>query len=102
MKKEDGATALIAAAWNGSVDCIPILLDKEVCMQDNREWTALMMATYNNKLKCVKLLMEKEKDVKTTHEARWAGDDQVYHPESTALDIARKRGHAGVTNILSE
>ena len=88
-------TALMVAADKGHTECVELLLVKEAGMQDRKGWTALMYATYNNRLECARLLAKKETDMKTTHKWNW------FPPGSTALDIAKKRGHAEIVSILS-
>ena len=55
-----------------------------------------MIAAERNRIECVRLLARKEKSIKTTHE--WSR----YPPGSTALDIAKERGHTEIVSILSD
>lgn len=71
-------------------------------MKDKNGITALMRATCNNNLECVRLLASKEGDIKTTHNVYWEDDDQAYPSESTASDIARRKGYREVLSILSK
>lgn len=102
MKDKNGITALMVAANCNNPECIILLLKKEASMKDNNGWTALMRATCNNNLECVRLLASKEGDIKTTHNVYWEDDDQAYPSESTASDIARRKGYREVLSILSK
>ncbi|EFO63681.1 Kinase, NEK [Giardia lamblia P15] len=102
MKDKNGITALMVAANCNSPECVTLLLKKEACMKDNNGWTALMRATCNNSLECVRLLASKEGGIRTTHNVYWEDDDQAYPSESTASDIARRKGYREVLSILSK
>ena len=96
LKGENGLTALMKAAENGYVECVNLIIEKEASMQDNDGRTALMKAVYWNRIECARLLAEREKDMKTTY--KWFG----YLPGTTALDIAKERGHTEIVSILSD
>ena len=95
MQDADGRTALMWAARADHPGCVGLLLEREGGMQDSYGWTALMWAAYKGHTECARLLAEKEKDMKTTR--RWCGCP----PGTTALDIARWKGHTAIASILS-
>ncbi|ESU41364.1 Calmodulin [Giardia duodenalis] len=95
IQDKDGVTALMLAACNRDPDYVKLLLEKEGGMQDNDGWTALMRAVFVGHTESVRLLAEREKDMKTIRE--WFG----YPPGTTALDIAKERGHTEIASILS-
>lgn len=59
-RKADGMTALMLAAQANHYDCVKLLLEKEVCMQDQDGWTALMYAAREGSLASLRLLLERE------------------------------------------
>ena len=96
-----GWTALMRAARNGCPGCVRLLLERETGIQDDQSWTALMWAVYYRKSDCVTLLAEKERTITTTRAIYRKNDNRIYPSESTALDVARLKGHYELAKVLS-
>ncbi|EFO61390.1 Protein 21.1 [Giardia lamblia P15] len=94
IRNNTGQTALMWAARNGHPECVKPLLGRESGMQDHKGWTALMNAVWGNHIECVKLLLG-EKRMRTVY------DYCDYPRHTTALDIAEKKGHKEIVDILS-
>ena len=121
-----GWTALIAAAGNGHVDCVSLLLhagaDKDV--KDNIELTALMCAATKGRADCTQLLLDAGADKEATdrngltalmraaREGRAdcvrllldAGADKEGKDDigKTALILATLKGHAECVRLLQD
>jgi len=64
MENNWGYTALIKASWQGHIEIVQLLLEKEdidVNIQDNYGMTALMYASKNGHIEVVKLLEDYQK-----------------------------------------
>ena len=101
MQNNHGWTALMQAAFFGHTECVKLLLEKEAGMRDRKGWTALMWAVYYRKSDCVTLLVEKERTITTTRAIYRKNDNRIYPSESTALDVARLKGHYELAKVLS-
>ncbi|EFO64008.1 Protein 21.1 [Giardia lamblia P15] len=94
MENNTGQTALMWTARNGHPECVRLPLKRESGMQNNKGWTALMNAVWGNHIECAKLLLG-EKRLRTVY------GYHGYPPGTTALDIAEKKGHKEIVDILS-
>ena len=80
-------TALMVAAYHGKTECVRILAEKEVGMQDEYNNTALMVAAREGHLECVKILSDFEAGMQ---------DDKG----KTALMYAAEEGKKECVNAL--
>ncbi|EFO63826.1 Protein 21.1 [Giardia lamblia P15] len=94
IQNNTGQTALMWAARNGHPECVRLLLEKESEMRNTKGWTALMNAVWGGHIECVKLLLG-ERELRTVY------DYCDYPRHTTALDIAEKKGHKEIVDILS-
>ncbi|TNJ27900.1 Ankyrin repeat protein 1 [Giardia muris] len=88
-----GRTALMFATERGHVDCISLLLDKEVALQDNNGITALMFAAHAGASECARFLLS---EVGITTKAPTA----KFPAGTTALMIAAYYGRADIVKLL--
>ncbi|KAK5106681.1 hypothetical protein LTS08_000802 [Lithohypha guttulata] len=84
-------TALVAAASNGHLEVVSLLLDHgaDIELKGNHELAALIAAARNGKLECVKLLM-----------SRGANVNVVGGLGGTALSMAARDGHTEIVKVL--
>lgn len=88
-----GRTALMFATERGHVDCISLLLDKEVALQDNTGITALMFAAHAGASECARFLLS---EVGITTKVATA----KFPAGTTALMIAAYYGRADIVKLL--
>ena len=90
IKNRYGETALMYAAKRGYKEIVKFLLDNGAVININDTYgeTVLIKATYNAHTEVVKLLVESGADI------------NIKHIGNTALDIAERKGHREIINIL--
>ena len=62
-EEEDGTTAIMCAAWGGSLETVTLLFNRgaNIHARDNHGWNALMRASLNNRPNIVSSLADKGK-----------------------------------------
>ena len=94
----DGFVALLQAAYQGHVECIGILLDREAFIESEQIQgsTALLLATAGGHSACINILLERGADIE-----RKTGDGYTEllesaftcHSECIGILLSKDRGH---------
>ncbi|TNJ28068.1 Kinase, NEK [Giardia muris] len=90
---KDGWTALMYAADGGYHECVSLLVEKEVRLQNKDGWTALMLAAQAGHLECARILLP-EAWIRTTRPASDLAE------KGTAMMLAAQAGHADIVELL--
>jgi hypothetical protein len=88
---DDGATALMAASFDGHVSCIEMLIARgaDVNARNNRSETALMIASQTGRMSCIEMLIASGADVNAKDNDGW-----------TALMYASQKGDVRCVEML--
>lgn len=91
---------LCVASYYGHVEIVRLLLNAGAKVNYKSDgWTPLCAASYNGSVECVTLLLAHRADI---YQAIDSTNDPVIKKGDTALQIAQKKGHIEVVEILQE